>query len=235
MLVNDFNVGRFKNGFENNAVDADVQGRINNTMNQIDWSKDRIALWVPGTGERGVDGAFARSVARPDTSVAAVDYPADIRFTTGSVGTGTAVLKAVLERAAAEGKDVVIAGHSQGAWVAGEAMADKHASRAVTKAALFGMPSVASHQYESGQDGRVKEINNHDDPYANDIQNGARLVEAASIVARDPGQAFNGEVLDTINRSQGGVGPVAHELVMRGFGGMSHAYNRGSEGAFLNS
>lgn len=235
MLVNDFNVGRFSNGFETKAVDGDVQGRINNTMNQIDWSKDRIAIWVPGTNEHHLDGAFAASVARPDTSVSALDYPATERFTTGSVGTGKAVLDAVLDRAKAEGKEVVIGGHSQGAWVAGESLADRGRSSAVTKAVLYGMPSVASHQYESGQDPRVKEVNNHNDPYSNDIQNGARLVEAASIVARDPGQAFNGEILDTINRSQGGVGGIANEIVMRGFGGLAHAYNRGSEGAFLNS
>lgn len=234
---NAFREIQFKNGYETRKVDPSVHAHIHGTMNSIDWSKDRIALWVPGTFEGGVDGAFASSVQRPDTSVAAIRYPADTRFTEGSVGAGVTVLKAVLERAAAEGKQVVIGGHSQGAWVAGEALADRHASRAVDKAVLFGMPSVASHQYDAGQDPRVREVNNRDDPYANPMADGARLVEAVSRAAA--GQAGDLDVLDTLARSVPQNGAVAAELVSRPFaslgGPAAHGYHRGSQGGWLNS
>lgn len=236
-LVNGFGQTKFENGFETRKVDGNVQAHINGTMNDIDWTKDRIAIWVPGTFEAGVDGAFRASVDRPDTSVAAIRYPADVRFTEGSVGTGVQVLKAVLQRAKDEGKEVVIGGHSQGAWVAGEALSDKGVSSAVSKAVLFGMPSVASSQYESGQDGRVREVNNPDDPYANRIVDGARLVEAVSKGAN--GQAGDLDVLDTLARSVPQNGAIGAELVSRPFasigGPAAHGYNRGSQGAWLNS
>lgn len=130
---------------------------------EIDWSKDTIGLWVPGTGGRGVDKKFADGMG-PNASTVAVDYQADLNMPDG-VATGMETTQIILDEAARRGKKVNLGGHSQGAWVAGEVMANPGMRDKVNKAVLYGHPTQGNAQYDHGKDPKVREINNHDDPY----------------------------------------------------------------------
>lgn len=148
------------------------------TIEAIDWSKPNVAIWVPGTHSRGVPADFAASLGA-DTSAVALEYPATTDFT-NSVSTGMLTTRLVLEEAARRGKGVVLGGHSQGAWVAGEVMADPATAPLVRRAVLYGHPSVANAQFDSGRDPKVREVNNADDPYSQPIGGGVAMVQGIS-------------------------------------------------------
>ncbi|MCW2950318.1 MAG: hypothetical protein JWN41_1331 [Thermoleophilia bacterium] len=143
------------------------------TLAQIDFSKRDLMLWVPGTDGHEVDSTFARArayAAQPSDSVSlsAVDYMSTWDLRT-SCPTGIATLKLVLAGIKARlGADmanhrVMLGGLSQGAWIIGEVMADRRYSDIVQRAVLMGHPWLAAHQYNSGQDPRVRVVNHFDD------------------------------------------------------------------------
>lgn len=130
-------------------------------LENIDWSKDTVALWVPGTGQKGVDKKFKNSVGN-DASTVAVDYPANLDMI-GGVSTGMETTRMIVEEANRRGKKVVLGGHSQGAWVAGEVMANQNTRSKIDKAVLYGHPTQANAQFHN--DPKVRVVNHQDDPY----------------------------------------------------------------------
>jgi len=91
------------------------------------------------------------------------------------VPTGLATLKLVLEGIRARGGEhrVLVAGESQGAWIAGEAAADADVGRVIDRAVLLGHPWLALHQYSRGEDPRVRVINHAGDQVAMPIKGDA--------------------------------------------------------------
>jgi hypothetical protein len=140
---------------------------------KIDFSKRDIVLWVPGTDGHEVDPYFLRSGeytsrAGDSISVSAVDYVSTWELR-DSCPTGIVTLKLVLQGIKDRLGDkigdhhILLGGLSQGAWVIGEALADKQYGDIVERAVLFGHPWLAAHQYNSGQDPRVRVVNHQDD------------------------------------------------------------------------
>lgn len=140
-----------------------ARANADKALSQIDWSKDTIGLWVPGTGGHNVDPKFAQGLG-PNTSTVAVDYQSNLDMPTG-VATAMETTRLILEETAKRGKKVNLGGHSQGAWVAGEVMANPGMRDKVNKAVLYGHPTQGNAQYDDGKDPKVREINNADDPY----------------------------------------------------------------------
>jgi hypothetical protein len=144
-----------------------AQADAQRVLNTIDWSKRDIVIWVPGTGQRGLDPRFADAVAASwsdgGVSLVALEYAAG-RDLHGSVPTGIATLRLVLAAIAAHGGNhrVLVAGTGQGAWVASEALDDPAARAGVRRAVLFGVPAEARTHWTDGRDDGVVEI---DDAY----------------------------------------------------------------------
>ncbi len=197
---------------------------------QIDWSKPNIAIWVPGTGQRGVDPQFARTLGG-DTSVVAADYPANLDFM-GGVSTGMLTTKYILEAVAARGRTASLTGYSQGAWVAGEVMADPAAAKTVSRAALFGHPKAANAQYAAGHP-KVRVVNNADDPYAN-MGGDTTAIRGLSTLASGNIDAESIAGLATAFVTQPdvvGFLATAHDPNV----GRRHAYDLGSQAAWLKA
>lgn len=140
---------------------------------QIDFSKQHIMLWLPGTDAHAIDPYFDRGfqlLSKPSDSVSlvTVDYVSTWELRQ-SCPTGIATLKLVMQgirdRLGADLKHhtVTLGGVSQGAWVVGEIMADPAYSDFVARAVLLGHPWLAAHQYNAGQDPRVRVVNHFDD------------------------------------------------------------------------
>jgi hypothetical protein len=164
-------VSRAEGEFPVNEAKARADAAL--ALSRIDFSKRNIMIWVPGTEFHTIDSYFqkARDFERQpgdDLSLSVMDYTStwDLRH---SCPTGIATLKLVLEgirqRLGADLPNhvVTLGGHSQGAWVIGEALADPTYANFVKRAVLFGHPWLAAHQYNSGQDPRVRVINHFDD------------------------------------------------------------------------
>jgi len=140
-------------------------------LGRIDFSKRGIVIWCPGTSNQGVhrdfDAAAQASwgaVKAGGASVIALEYEASWNLRP-SVATGIATLKLVLQEIARRGgkHSVVLAGESQGSWIAGEVLADPKIGAVVDRAVLMGHPWLAAHQYADGQDPRVAVINHPGD------------------------------------------------------------------------
>lgn len=197
-------------------------------ISQIDWSKPDIALWVPGTGNHGVDPAFAKTLGA-DTSVVAVDYPANMDFM-GGVSTGMLTTKLVLEEIEKRGRTASLTGYSQGAWVAGEVMADPAAEKTVTRAVLYGHPKAANAQYPEGH-AKVREVNNADDPYSN-MGDDTTAIQGLSNLASGniDGKSIAGLLSGLVSQPD-----IVNFLVTAGDPnvGKRHGYDLGSEAAWL--
>ncbi|MBC7460583.1 MAG: hypothetical protein H7287_04410 [Thermoleophilia bacterium] len=153
--------------------EARARRDANAALARIDFSKRDIMLWVPATDGHAIDSYFQRAhdfatTRAGDVSLSVVDYVSTWELRQ-SCPTGIATLKLVLagirERLGADLRhhDVTIGGMSQGAWIVGEVMADPKYADFVKRAALMGHPWLAAHQYNSGQDRRVRVVNNPDD------------------------------------------------------------------------
>lgn len=148
------------------------------TLAQIDWSKPMIALWLPGSNGEGVHAGFGTAISdayNGAVSVSALNYEASWHMRR-SLPTGLVTMKLVLAAIAAQRGDgsVVLCGESQGAWIAGEAIADPMLRSVVKRAALLGHPWLAKSHYwsESGaiRDANVLEVNHLGDPVAEPIK-----------------------------------------------------------------
>lgn len=166
-----------------------VQQRVAAMLRRIDLDADPIVIYVRGTNERDlrpeIRAAFERVL--PGATVHQVEYEASWRFA-DSVPDGVAVLRGVLEaiRRRRPGARVLVAGESQGAWVAATVLADPAMSRIVARAVLWGAPAAAPVDFADGHDPRVRELNNRGDIVTMDL--GARangmLVAAIDRLAR---------------------------------------------------
>lgn len=153
-------------------------------LQSIDWSKPDIVIWIPGTGEHDMDPAF-RDAAEDSykdgtASIAYLRYAASTDLHT-SVPTGIATLKLVLEGIAAHGgvHRVLIAGQDQGAWIAGEVLADPAMRRVVDRTVLLGHPAAAAHSYADGRDAGVLQINDPHDAAATGKRGTSALYDVA--------------------------------------------------------
>jgi hypothetical protein len=145
----------------------------------INWSKPDIALWVPGTGMTGMDPVWTYDAHQQftDASVSAINYPATVDFAS-SVSTGMETVRLVLAEIAKRGGDqrVMIGGHSQGAWVIGDAMRDPAIHGAIDRAVLYGNPGLAAAHYDDRRDGKVVELNDRHDPVHNSDRDRRRFM-----------------------------------------------------------
>ena len=147
----------------------------------IDFSKPELVLWVPATNshsipadwQRGVEQAFGQ---RASSSI--VDYPASVNFN-DSVSTGMETVKLVLAGIAERGGHhrVTLGGHSQGAWVIGDAIADPAVGAMVDKAALYGHPAPATVDWEDS-DPNVVQVDDPNDPFVWDVAGGHQALKA---------------------------------------------------------
>lgn len=135
------------------------------TLEGIDFSKSEIVIWVPGTSNHKVHSSFEQAVQQQygsNASLVAMQYEASWEMRR-SVATGLATLLLILEEIKRRGRHVVLAGESQGAWIAGEALAHPALGGVVKRSVIFGHPWLAKHQYLDGHDPRVKVINHEGD------------------------------------------------------------------------
>ena len=148
----------------------------------IDFSKPEIVLWVPATNshsipadwQRGVEQAFGQ---RASSSI--VDYPANANFN-DSVSTGMETVKLVLAGIAEHGGHhrVTLGGHSQGAWVIGDALQDRAIGRMVDKAVLYGHPAPARVDWSGDVDPNVQQVDDPNDPFVWDVAGGQQALTA---------------------------------------------------------
>lgn len=176
-------------------------------LNSIDWSQPDLVIWVPGTGSHSLDPAFEAAVraswGQGGVSLNRLEYEASWNLRT-SVATGVATLRIVLAEIARRGgsQRVLLAGQEQGAWVIGEVLADPKMRELVSRAVLFGHPSLAA-THHHGSDGKVLEVNDAYDRLTQPVRGDAtaaldRLIAAyrgtfadaargAAAVLREPG------------------------------------------------
>lgn len=135
---------------------------------RIDWSKDDIVLWVPGTDgtdfmEKFREG-FEKAWMGQSMTAVSMNYHGTWKLDT-SEPTGEATLRLVLAGIAAHGGHhrLLLAGLSQGAWMIGDVLADPAMRRVVTRAAIFGHPQVSLHHYDDGHDPAIREYDHPKD------------------------------------------------------------------------
>lgn len=135
----------------------------------IDFTKDNIVVWVPGTSMRGIPLELQRELIKKfgnNVSIAIIDYLATWKFL-DSMPHGQSTLMATLDyirRNKRKGTKVYLAGLSQGSMVISDTLTYSRYYNDVTKAILFGHPSVAgAHQASLGAN-KVREYNNYMDP-----------------------------------------------------------------------
>lgn len=154
---------------------AKARADAQRTLASIDLARRDVVLWVPGTDGSGVQHDFRQAVEDlygpgADLSLAALHYGATWELRE-SLPTGLATLKLVLEGIrqrleripAGQRPRILLAGESQGAWIIGEAMADRRVGSVVSRAILAGHPWMAATRYEDGHDPRVRVINHRGD------------------------------------------------------------------------
>lgn len=188
-------------------------------LEAVDWSKRDLYIWVPGTSNHWIHPSFEAAVRDANqatgASLSRIEYEASWRMRP-SVATGVETMRLVLAGIAAHGGNhrVFVAGESQGAWILGEAMSDPRLGGVVTRAVLFGHPSLALHQYTDGHDPRVTVVNNPGDMVAMPIHgNHAAALDALTglhraqlsklpaligVMLRNPAQA--GQLLASVGR-----------------------------------
>lgn len=138
------------------------------TLASIDFSKPDIAIWVPATGSHSAPKRWTAGVQEAfgdRASITTMDYPASTSFN-DSVSTGMETLRLVMQGIAERGGNhrVTLGGHSQGAWVIGDTIADPAIGRQVDKAVLYGHPSPARVDWNGG-DPNVRQVDDPRDPF----------------------------------------------------------------------
>ncbi len=143
------------------------------TLSEIDFSKDVIVLWLPGTNRSGIPITFAgpaQAAWGAHLSLNELHYPASFDIRQG-VATGAATLRLVLEGIAARGgrHTVHLAGESQGAWAITETIADARMRHRVDRIALMSNPWGARNHFVDGHDSRVMEMSRRVDLVARKV------------------------------------------------------------------
>lgn len=159
-------LGGLRNLFRDPPPLPSVADRVAEVLRQIDAAPgDTVVLWVPGTSDTEVlpAAAAALEATAPGQPVVIVPYQGTWRLRE-SVADGEAVLDGVLTALARRRgrKRVLLAGHSQGAWIAGDVIARRGLRSAVDGVLLLAHPSMADHHYHYGEEG-VIEVNAPDD------------------------------------------------------------------------
>lgn len=131
---------------------------------QIDFSKDAIIIWVPGTNDRHIPEHFKQYVRKmfPSNSLVMADYEASWNFSVSiphGIFTLTSILKHIKKHKGRKTK-VYLAGQSQGSLIVGEVMAKKEYSSLVNRAVLFSHPGISKHHYTGMEPEKVIEFNN---------------------------------------------------------------------------
>lgn len=142
-------------------------------MPEIDLSKKRIFIWVPGTGGHEPHPAFidaVKMICGNDAQILHVEYPAvwDMAY---SVPLGVKAFKELIDDIRLKidhtTQEVYVGGSSQGAWVISEAYEDPEVKAFAYKTVLFGHPGLAAdHDHHFDQDDNILEINHPDDAVA---------------------------------------------------------------------
>jgi hypothetical protein len=194
-------------------------------LDQIDFSKRDIVVWLPGTSNHGVHPAFRAAIddsyKGQGSNAVALEYEAGWNLRQ-SVPTGIATMHLVLAGIRARGGDhrVLLAGESQGAWIAGEVMSDPTVGSIVDRAVLLGHPSLAKHQYADGQDPRVRVINHEGDLVAARVHGDVTVALDAMIAIHTLDVSKLGEVLKALasNPSHGVslLGGLLHQVPLLG-------------------
>ena len=141
----------------NTPLDTNV--RIPN----IDFSKDYIILWVPGTNDHLVPPKFIESIRQMFGDTASLDlcdYMATWRLQT-SIANGQATLMQTLDYVKAHKKKstkIFLAGLSQGSIIISDILANPKYAGLITRSVLVGHPGVADHHFDYTDN--VREINN---------------------------------------------------------------------------
>lgn len=153
------------------ADTQEARKQSDKTLSQIDWSQRDIVIWVPATLSHEVPKGWEKAVSQEwgnsKTKPVLLDYPASVNFRS-SVPTGIEALKLTLDGIKKHGGNhrVLLAGHSQGAWVIGDAMLDPVVAAKVDKAVLYGRPTQArSDNPRLHESNKVEVVNNADDPF----------------------------------------------------------------------
>lgn len=133
----------------------------------VDFSKDYVVIWVPGTNDHKIPSEFSDYIKRnygPKASIVMADYQATWDFMT-SLPHGYRSLQALLDHVIASkrpGTKIVVAGLSQGSLILSELLTHPKYRKAIHRAALLGHPGMATNH---GSDtGKVWEHNNTLDP-----------------------------------------------------------------------
>lgn len=132
------------------------------TLPTIDFSKDYIVVWVPGTNDKKIPAEFKLYIDKyfNNYNLVMLNYLASWDLSS-SVPHGIASLQKLLDYIKKNKKSstrVYLAGVSQGSLVSGEVLKDPKYLRLVSRTALLGHPGVSPTHYPSTP--RVKEINN---------------------------------------------------------------------------
>jgi hypothetical protein len=177
---------------------ARAQADAQRVLESIDFSKPEIALWVPATGSHSIPASWRRSVDAQfggRASQALVDYPADFDFN-DSVSTGMETLKLVLAGIAERGGHhrVTVAGHSQGAWVIGDAIDTPQLARMVDKAVIYGHPAPARVDWSRAGDPNVRQVDDPNDPFTTPLEGGRQALQAMDEL--QDGRSVDGQALD---------------------------------------
>lgn len=153
------------------------------TLESIDFSRPHISLWVPATGSHSIPRRWRDAVEQgmdgQRTSLALVDYPASANFN-DSVATGMETLRLVLAGIVERGGHhrVTVAGHSQGAWVIGDAIDTPELARAVDRALLYGHPAPARVDWSRSADPNVRQVDDPADPFTFPLEGGRQALRA---------------------------------------------------------
>lgn len=162
------------------------------TLRGLDFTKPMIVLYVSGTanptkGEipqinANFTNAFYRVWRDGKASLGLMRYESSWNVRP-SMATGVETLRYVLRGIAARGGGhrVLIAGESQGAWVISEALKDPVVKRIITRAAIWGHPSVAATHFHDGTDPKVREVNHRWDHVSMPITGNRRQAIDAQI------------------------------------------------------
>lgn len=153
------------------------------TLASIDFSKPHVSLWVPATGSHAIPRTWRDAIEHREdgarTSLALVDYPANANFN-DSVATGMETLRLVLAGIAERGGHhrVTLAGHSQGAWVIGDAIDTPELARSIDRAVLYGHPAPARVDWAAAGDPNVRQVDDPADPFTFALDGGRDALRA---------------------------------------------------------
>jgi hypothetical protein len=148
----------------------------------LDFNKPELVLWVPATDSHAIPGTFRDAVDQQfgqRASLGLVDYPAGYNFN-DSVSTGMETVRLVLAGIAERGGHhrVTLAGHSQGAWVIGDAIDTPELARMVDRAVLYGHPAPARVDWSKAGDPNVRQVDHPEDPFTMPLEGGRNALDA---------------------------------------------------------